>query len=97
MVAPNREIANINSFLNFSAMSNLVKANYVSEDINMDEPRGRSMIPNRVMSRAMLAHSDTPFIPYIERIEAQSSNLSWFNQTKQKNFQLLHVSPKRGN
>jgi len=82
MVAPNREIANINSFLNFSAMSNPVKANYVSEDINMDEPRGRSMIPNRVMSRAMSAHSDTSFIPYVERMEAQSSNPSWFNQTK---------------
>ena len=63
MVASNREIANINSFLNFSAMSNLVKANYISEDINMDEPRSRSIIPNRVMSRAMLAHSDTLFIP----------------------------------
>ena len=63
MVVPNREIANINSFLNFLAMSNLVKANYISEDINMDEPRGRPIIPNRVTSRTMLAHSDTSFIP----------------------------------
>ena len=93
----NREIANINSFLNFLAIYNLVEANYISEDINMDEPRDRSIIPSRVMSRVTLAHSTILFISYIKRIKVQSSNLSWFNQTKQKNFKLSYASPKRGN
>jgi len=94
MVVLNREIANINSFLNFSAMSDLAEANYVSKNINMDKLRDRFMISSRFMSRAILAHLDILFILYIKRIEAQSSNLSWFNQTKQENFQLSYASPK---
>jgi len=79
---PNREIANINSFLNFLAIYNPVEANYISEDINIDEPRDRSIVPSRVISRVTLVHSTILFIPYFERIEVQSSDPSWFNQTK---------------
>ena len=97
IVVPNREIANINSFLNFLAIYNPVEANYISEDINIDEPRDRSIIPSRVISRVILVHSTILFILYFERIEVQSSDPSWFNQTKQKNFELSYASPKRGN
>ena len=76
-------------------MSDPAEANYVSKNINIDKLRGRSMIPSRVISRAMLAHSDILLILYIKRIEAQSNNLSWFNQTKQENFQLSYTSPKK--
>ena len=95
IVVPNREIANTNSFLNFSAMSNLVEAN-ISEDINMDEPRGRSVISSRVILKETLAHSDILSILYVERMEAQINGLFWFGQTKQENFQLLYISPKGG-
>jgi len=96
MVVYNREITNINSFLDFSAMSNPVEANYILKDVNIDKLRGRFIISSKVMLRVMLAHSDILFILYVKRIKAQSSNPFWFNQTKQKNFQLSYVSPKRG-
>jgi len=41
MILSNREIANINFSFNTSAMSNPVEINNFSENINMDEPRGR--------------------------------------------------------
>ena len=75
IVVSNREIANTNSFLNFSAMSNLVEANNISEDINMDEPRDRFMISSRVILKATLAHSDILSILYVERMEVQINGL----------------------
>ena len=48
----------------------------------MDELRGRSMTSSRNMSRALLAHLDISLIPYIEKMEIQSNNYFWFNQTK---------------
>ncbi len=44
MIAPNREIANINSFTNTSSIFNLTDFNNISEDIQMGAPRGRSII-----------------------------------------------------
>ena len=82
--------------LNFLAMSNPVEVNYILENINMDELRGRSMTSSRNISRALLAHLDISLIPYIENMEIQSNDYFWFNQTKQKNFQLLYISPKEG-
>ena len=76
MIVYNREIAKINSFLKFLAMSNPAEANYVSKNINMDKLRGRSIILSRVMLREILAHSDILFILYVKKIEAQSSDLS---------------------
>jgi len=90
----NREIANINSFLNFLAISNPVEANNISEDINIDEPRGRFIISSGVISKAILAHSDILSIPYVKRMKAQINDLFWFGQTKQENFQLLYISSK---
>ena len=97
MVVPNREIVNTNYFLTTSAMSNSVEAKCISENINIDKPRGRSTLISRNMSRVVSVHSDLLSIPYIEQIENQSNNSSWFNQTEQKNFQLSYISSKRGN
>ena len=97
MVVLNREIANINSFHKFSAISNPVKAKKFSENVNMDELRGRSVISSCILSRVMLAYLDILSIPYIKRIEVQSNDSFWFGQTKQENFQLLYRSPKDGN
>ena len=77
-------------------MSNPVEANHISENINMKELRGRSMNSSRNMSRVLLNHSDISSISYVERIEAQSNNIFWFNQTELENFQLPYVSPNEG-
>jgi len=50
-------------------MSNSVEIHNLSKDINMDETRGRSMAPNPISSRATSTHSNTLFIPYVNRIE----------------------------
>jgi len=78
MVAPNREIANRNSFNTSSAMSNQVEAEYISEDIEMDELRGRFAIPSKATSRAILAFSTTSSVPYVERMEAQNNDPDFF-------------------
>ena len=54
------------------------------------------MNSSRNMSRALLNHSDISFISYVERIEAQSNNIFWFNQTEQENFQLPYMFPNEG-
>ena len=76
MVMPNREIANINLSSYNSAMSNSMEVNAISEDINMDEPRGRSLLSSPNTSREMSAHSDLSSIPYVDRIEAQNNDFS---------------------
>ena len=96
MVAPNREIANTYISFNYSAMSNSVEVNAISEDVNMDEPRDRPLLLSPNISRGTSTHSDTLSIPYIDRMEAQSNDSSWFNQTKQEDFQLSYASHKEG-
>lgn len=76
MVVPSREIANINLSYYNSAMSNLMEVNPISEDINVDEPRGRSLSLSPNVSRGMSTHSDILSIPYVNRIEAQNNNPS---------------------
>jgi len=96
MVMPNREIANINLSSYNSAMSNSMEVNAISEDINMDEPRGRSLLSSPNTSKGMSAHSDLSSIPYVDRIEAQNNDSSWFNQTEQEHFQLSYPTSKEG-
>jgi len=88
MVAPKREITNKIFPFNISAMSNSVEIHNLSEDINMDEKRGRSMAPSPISSGATSTHSNTLSIPYVDRMEAQNNDPFWFNQTEQENFQL---------
>ena len=97
MVVPNREIVNKFFPCNILAMSNSVEVHNLSEDINMDETRGRSIALSPISSRATSTHSNALYIPYVDRMEAQNNNSSWFNQTEQENFQLLYASLKRGN
>ena len=82
MVVSSREIANIIFPFNISAISNPVEVNNFSENVNMDEPRSRSMVLSPISSRATSAYSDTLSISYIKRIKAQNNNFFWFNQTK---------------
>jgi len=97
MVVPNREIVNKFFPCNISAMSNSVEVHNLSEDVNIDKTRGRSMALSPISSRATSTHSNALSIPYIDRMEAQNNNSSWFNQTEQENFQLLYASLKGGN
>jgi len=97
MVAPNREIANKFFPFNISAMSNSVEVYNLSEDINMDETRGRSIALSPISSRATSTHSSTLSIPYVDRMKVQNNNFFWFNQTEQENFQLSYTSLKEGN
>ena len=75
-------------------MPNSVKVNTISKNINMDEPRSRSLLSSLNISRETSTHSEILFILYINRIEAQSNDLFWFDQTKQKIFQLFYASLK---
>ena len=96
MVAPNREIANINySFYN-SAMSHSIEVCAISEDVNVDVPRGRSISSSPNSSRELLAHSDLSSVPYVDRMEARNDYPSWANQTEQENFHLSYATLKKG-
>ena len=94
MVAPNREIVDINLSSYNSAMSNSMGVNAIPKDINMDEPRGRSPSSSLNAPREMLAHSDLSSISYMDRMEVQSNDSSQFNQTEQEHFQLSYPTSK---
>ena len=82
---------------NILAMSNSVEVNNLSEDVNMDKTRDRSRTPSPISSRATSIHLNTLSITYVDRMEVQNNDLSWFNQTEQENFQLLYAFLKGGN
>ena len=96
MIVYNREIANINSFTILSVMSSLANFKDVSEDIQIDAPRGRSVITSANLSRDSSVLSKASYIKYSACMEAQSVNPNWANQTEDKLFQLLYVTPKGG-
>jgi len=96
MVVPNREFANIKSSFHTSAMHHSLEVNAISEDVNMDEPRGRSKSSTRNPSRESSVISNLSSVPYVNRMKAQSDEPSWANQTEMKNFQLSYTSPKEG-
>ena len=82
MVMPNREIVKNNIFPLHSAMSSSMKVNNILEDINTDKLRGRSAVSSKYSSRKSSTHLDISSIPYIDRMEAQSIDLLWMNQTE---------------
>jgi len=63
---PNREIVNINYLFTTSAIINLVEANYILEDINIDELRDKFIFLSRNMLRALFTSSKTLSVPYIK-------------------------------
>ena len=67
-------------------MSNLIEVNAISEDININKLRGKSLLLSPNISRKMLNYLDILSISYVDKMEAQNNDLSWFNQTKQENF-----------
>jgi len=96
MIAPNREIANINSFITSSAMSNLADFNCVSEDIQMGALRGKCTITSTNLSRESFILSKASSVEYTAHIKAQNNDSSWANQTEDELFQLSYVTSKRG-
>ena len=75
-------------------MSTLIKGNTTLEYINMDELRGRFKSLSLNALRESLAHSNLSSVPYMDRIEAQSKDPIWTNQTEQELLQLSYVSHK---
>ena len=68
-------------------------------DMDFDIPRGRSTIFSTNSFRALSTHSNLFSIPYVERIEAQSNDLSQTKQVKlneMKEIILLYTTPKLG-
>ena len=66
-------------------------------NIDIDTPRGRSATSSTNSSRASLTHSNLSSISYVERMEAQSNNLSWAEHiklNKMKEIILLYVISK---
>ena len=79
MVAPNREIANINPFITSSAMSNLADSNCVSEYIQIGAPRGRFTVASMNSSRELSMLSKASSVEYTAHMEAQNNDSSWAN------------------
>jgi len=62
----------------------------------MNELGGRSMSSSLKTLKELLTHSDLSSIFFVDRIEAQSKDLIWANQTEQELFQLSYTSHKEG-
>jgi len=82
MVAPNREIVNINSFTTSSAMSNLTDSISVSEDIQMGALRDKSTIASMNSLIVLSILSKASSVEYAAFMEVQNLNL--IGQTKLK-------------
>jgi len=76
MAASNREIANTYISFNNPDMPNLVEINTISKDVNIDKLRDRFLLSSLNVSKETLTHSNILSILYINRMEAQSNNLS---------------------
>ena len=74
MVVSNREIANTNLFASTSAMSNPCDINGVLEDINMNAPRGRTIIASTNFSRDSFVLSKVSSIEYYNYMKAQNND-----------------------
>ena len=96
MVVLNREIVNKYIFSSQSVMSTSKKGNTTLEDINMDELKERSKSSSLNISRELSAHSDLSSDLYMNRLEVQSKDSMWANQTEQISFQLFYSSHKEG-
>ena len=92
MSAPIRDIVNINEFIFNSAISNPIEINNIFENVNMDIPRGRSIMLSWNSSRESSTHSDLSSQLYTDKIEVENKKLSWEEQVEFQNFQLLYQS-----
>ena len=69
MIALNREIININTFLFNSAISYSMEISTVFEDVNMDMLRDRSIALSPNLSRESSTHSDLSSQLYVDKVE----------------------------
>lgn len=74
MVAPNREITNTNLFASTSTMSNPCDINSVLENININAPRGRTIIVSTNFSRDSSVLFKASYMEYHDCIEVQNNN-----------------------
>jgi len=70
MVVSNKNIVKTNIFPLHSTISPLIKVNNIPEDINMNKPRGISIVSSKYNSRELSTHSDIFSIPDINKMEA---------------------------
>jgi len=96
MIAPNREIVNINSLSTFSTMYNSLRPNVVSEDVCMNVLIQRSNTLSLNLSREFSAYSSIFLVLYEDHMEAQNNNFSWADQMDAENFQLSYKTSKKG-
>lgn len=70
MVASNRKTANLNIFSSFSAMAKSPKSNVILENVQMSDPRGRTIISsiNTLGESSVLSKASS--IEYLTCIEA---------------------------
>jgi len=71
-----------------------MESNCVSEDVNIEVPRGRTNCSSINSSREPSNHSNVSSISYNIRMEAQNNNLTWAEQmNSSQEFQLSYVYP----
>jgi len=98
IVAPNRELADTLFPFDISILSNPMTNNNMNMNIDMNNPRGRTVNASANSSRKSSTHSSVSSISYIERMEAQNNNPSQADQVdefnKSQGFSLSYASPK---
>ena len=72
---PIRDIANTNNFPFHLAMSNPIEIKNISENVNIDVPRGRSTTLSPNSSRVSFIYSDLLSQLYTDRIEVENEKL----------------------
>jgi len=77
-------------------MSSLNNTNNVSEDINMDSPKGRSNIISRNSSREHSTASSVSSVAYSKQMEIQNDDPNWTNQTDVELFNIPFSSQVGG-
>ena len=67
-------------------MSNPIKIKNISENINMDVPRGRSTAPSPNSSRELFIYFNLLSQLYTNRIEVENEKFFWDKQVESQNF-----------
>ena len=90
MVAPNRELANTLFPFIINPQSSLQETPNTSNqqmDIEVDIPRGRSMLANSNNSRELLIHSNASSMAYADRVQALANCPTWAEQVENSELQ----------
>jgi len=87
---------NTNLFSPTSAISNPYDINGILEDININAPRGRTIIASTNFLRNLSMLSKVSSMEYHNHIEAQNNKPNWANQTEAENFHISYATSERG-